>query len=153
MSDALADGLADGLAEHWLGFEVASAHLAVPADCVDEILELGEVTPVPLAPRHVGGLINLRGDALPLLDLTAFLGLTAPSRPTTVLVTRADVYRVGLLVHRAHGARPLGDRSAAAPARLTQPARLREFALAEIETEAGVQALLDLARLLEAARV
>jgi purine-binding chemotaxis protein CheW len=45
---------------------------------VQEIIRYQDVTPIPLATREVAGLINLRGDIVPTLDLRACFG--APPR-------------------------------------------------------------------------
>ncbi len=39
-----------------------------------EILEYNEVTPVPLMPQFITGVINLRGEVVPIIDLSLRLG-------------------------------------------------------------------------------
>lgn len=48
---------------------------AVPIESVREILSAPSVTPLVTAPALVLGLINLRGEIVPLLDTAALLGL------------------------------------------------------------------------------
>lgn len=71
----------DGL---YFGIEVLS---------VQEVIRHQEMTPVPLAPPEVRGLINLRGQIVTALDLRTRLGL-APRRPEelamNVVVRTAD---------------------------------------------------------------
>jgi purine-binding chemotaxis protein CheW len=136
----------------WLCFEVAGARMAIAAEHVEEILPLGTVTPVPLAPPRVRGLMSLRGDALPLLDLAVFLELAGSAEVTTVVVCRTAKYRVGLLAARARGIRNISAAQRALP-RLARPVRLRELAVAEVETAEGLDVLLDIDAVLEAARV
>jgi purine-binding chemotaxis protein CheW len=58
------------LAGHLFGIEVVK---------VQEVLRYQRMTPVPLAPPDVAGLINLRGQIVTALDLRSRLGL--PPRP------------------------------------------------------------------------
>ncbi len=78
------------------------------ADVV-EVLPAAEVTPLPGAPSVVRGLLNLRGEPLPVLDLRARVGL--PERPADaddhVLVCLAAGRRLGVWVDRAEGVRAL----------------------------------------------
>ncbi|MDX2052226.1 MAG: chemotaxis protein CheW [Polyangiaceae bacterium] len=67
---------------------------------VQEVIRYQEMTRVPLAPRTVGGLINLRGQIVVAVDLRERLGL--PARDSTVLpmnvVVCSDDGAVSLLV-------------------------------------------------------
>ncbi len=144
------DTVSDGVP--WLVFDAGTARLGVPASAIEEIMPLGVVTPIPLAPPAISGLMGLRGEALPLLDLSAFFGLdtTGPSR--TVLACRTSAYRVGLLCHRVRGIRNIASQQHCVP-RLAAPARLRELAQAEVEEDDGLSVLLDIHAVLETARV
>jgi purine-binding chemotaxis protein CheW len=67
-----------------------------------EIIKIGEMTPIHRAPAHVLGLINLRGHIVTILDLGRKLGL-APSRiqaESRVIIVGAGDEFVGLLVDR-----------------------------------------------------
>jgi purine-binding chemotaxis protein CheW len=77
--------------------------LALPLDSVLEILPAMAYTPLPTAPAVVRGVINLRGDALPLLDLRTRLGGSArPPRPDDhVVVCPVGDRRVGVWLDRA----------------------------------------------------
>jgi len=57
---------------------VALETYAVPIDAVREILEVGRLTPLPLTPDFVTGVMNLRGAVVPVIDLQArFFGRAA----------------------------------------------------------------------------
>ena len=49
---------------------------ALPIEHVQEAAELGTLTPVPGAPNSVLGVYNLRGEILPVYDLSAVLGIS-----------------------------------------------------------------------------
>jgi purine-binding chemotaxis protein CheW len=62
-----------------LRFCVGSEACAVRIGSVREILEVARITPVPLMPDCVRGVMNLRGLVVPVIDLAARLGF-APTR-------------------------------------------------------------------------
>ena len=57
-------------------FNVSERRIGIPMTSVREIVEhsLIHPTPVPLTPPFVQGLFNLRGQILPFLDLSTFVG-------------------------------------------------------------------------------
>jgi purine-binding chemotaxis protein CheW len=59
----------------YLRFTSGGQHCAVRIDAVREILEVTQMTPLPLVPAFVSGVMNLRGAVVPVFDLGARLGL------------------------------------------------------------------------------
>ena len=47
----------------------------IPADRVQEVLRPQPITPLPLAPPAIAGLLNLRGQIIPAIDLRRLLGM------------------------------------------------------------------------------
>lgn len=71
---------APGVAELQLAtFRVGDLLLGLPVSLVEEVVDLEYLTPVPLAPEGVSGLINLRGRIVAAVDVRTRLGL--PARP------------------------------------------------------------------------
>lgn len=73
----------------------------VPVTSVQEVLRSQELTPVPLAPREVAGLINLRGQIVTTVELRTRLQLPdrEPGAPSVCVVVRtADGGTVSLVV-------------------------------------------------------
>lgn len=58
----------------YLTFLLAREMFAISIDSVKEIIEYGQITPVPLVPKFVRGIINLRGQVVPVIDLQVRLG-------------------------------------------------------------------------------
>jgi purine-binding chemotaxis protein CheW len=56
-------------------FVVADLHLGVDADQVQEVVRHQVITPLPLAPPEIAGLLNLRGQVVTAIDLRGRLGL------------------------------------------------------------------------------
>ncbi|QPK63910.1 purine-binding chemotaxis protein CheW [Methylomonas sp. LL1] len=57
----------------YLTFLVGSESFAISILDVKEIIEIANVTPVPLTPDYIHGVINLRGNVVPVIDLSARL--------------------------------------------------------------------------------
>jgi purine-binding chemotaxis protein CheW len=69
-------------------FSLGGRWFGLPVERVREVIRHPVVTPVPLAPPVVAGLINLRGEVLLALDLRSRLGVgtAKPERPSVDLV-------------------------------------------------------------------
>jgi purine-binding chemotaxis protein CheW len=83
-------------------FDVANQFFGVPVSVVQEVLLNETYTPMPHAPHACGGLFNLRGEVIGVLDLRVRFGLPAGSMPEAVLnvVVLAAGEPVSLLVDR-----------------------------------------------------
>ena len=57
-----------------LSFRCMNVALALPISRVREIIEYGHLTAVPMMPGYVRGVINLRGNVVPVVDLAARFG-------------------------------------------------------------------------------
>lgn len=87
-----------------LTFSVASERFAVDILDIREIIEVGMMTSVPLAPDFVRGVVNLRSNVLPVIDLAVRLGRERQdiSKRTCIVVVEVSVARerlsLGILV-------------------------------------------------------
>lgn len=143
-----------------LAFAVGPCQLGLDAACVEEICAAERPIPLPRAPRHIPGVIGLRGHVVPLLDLGEFLEL--PGRGDErrdyhrVVVVRVGPMQVGLLCHGVRGVVEVSQEERRRP-EVLQGERLLEYTAAEVmlrdDDGATPLALLDAARLLEDARV
>ncbi|EMG36622.1 chemotaxis signal transduction protein [Desulfocurvibacter africanus PCS] len=59
----------------YLTFTLGSEIFALDIDAVREVLELRPVTRIPRMPDHLCGVINLRGQGVPVIDLRRRFGL------------------------------------------------------------------------------
>jgi purine-binding chemotaxis protein CheW len=88
----------------YLIFDSGQSRYGLAAAAVQELFFLPEVTPLPNLPSCVIGVIDLRGEILPIVDLGMFLG--QGSRPYTltnsVVVLRNDHQALGLVVEHTH---------------------------------------------------
>ena len=74
--------------------------VGVPVDAVQEVTASAELTPVPLAPPTVSGLMNLRGRIVTAIDLRRSLRLADRplDQPAIHLILRTDGGSIGLQV-------------------------------------------------------
>ena len=81
-------------------FHVGKYLFGVDVSLVQEVVRLQMITPVPLAPPEIAGLINLRGEVLTAIGLRARLGLPPAdgTREPVNVVVRVDDEPVSLLV-------------------------------------------------------
>jgi len=87
--------------EHtYLTFRVAQEEYAVPVVFVTEIVRLQKSHPIPDVPDYIRGVINLRGQVIPILDVRGRFGLGATDRSdrTVVVVLEVEDAATGLLV-------------------------------------------------------
>lgn len=58
-----------------LALTLGDERFALDIGVVREVLDFGELTRIPLMPSHVRGVVNLRGAAVPVVDLRTRLGM------------------------------------------------------------------------------
>jgi purine-binding chemotaxis protein CheW len=75
----------------YLTFTLGEEKFAIPVEHVQEVVEFGQVTKIPNAPAYMLGIINLRGQVLPLLDTKMKLGLPATVRTNKSRVMVLDI--------------------------------------------------------------
>lgn len=58
----------------FLTFTIADEHFGMDLHQTREIIEYAGITQVPLMPQFISGVINLRGEVVPVIDLSVRLG-------------------------------------------------------------------------------
>ncbi|KTT57823.1 membrane protein [Pseudomonas oryzihabitans] len=81
------------LSRQFLIFQLGNERYGVNTGCVREIIEYGAVTTVPLLPPALRGVINLRGAAVPVMDLGVRFHdqVTETSRRSCIVVLETQV--------------------------------------------------------------
>ena len=78
---------------------IAGDRIAVPADRVHSVIELGSVIPVPRAPHYIAGLTTLRSRTLTVIDTACALGLSdSAAGAEFALVVESDGCGYALMV-------------------------------------------------------
>jgi purine-binding chemotaxis protein CheW len=88
------------MTSEYLTFAIAGQDYGVAILAVREIRGWTRETPLPNAPAGVRGIINLRGQVVPIFDLRVRLGAeaTPPTATHVVIVVEAAAGQFGLLV-------------------------------------------------------
>lgn len=81
-------------------FKLNDESYGIPINYVETIEKLIEITRVPNAPYYIRGVINLRGEVIPVVDLNKRFELEAIniSDETRIIVLSFDEINVGILV-------------------------------------------------------
>lgn len=157
------------VSEAFLCFRLGPFWLAVAVMQVEEVCELGMVSPLPRVPPYLPGIMSWRGRALPLLDLNSFFDikerasvnsisseLHSASHPVLqsvrVAVVSAENMRVGILSHQVRGVLEQMHFQRKKP-EIIQQTKLAEFIWAEMLLDGELLLALDLNKLLQAAKV
>jgi purine-binding chemotaxis protein CheW len=91
---------ARGESAQFVTFHVENLFFGIEAVRVQEVLRYQEMTPIPLSPEAIRGLINLRGQIVAAVDMRCTLGLPlhpGPEMPMNIIL-QSDDGPVSLLV-------------------------------------------------------
>lgn len=105
---------ADDSQNQFLSFTLDHETYAVGILYVKEIIEYGQVTPVPMVPDYIRGVLNLRGNVLPVIDLARRMNLPVqPAGKHTCIVIielpdRNEAVTLGIVVDAVNDVLTLG---------------------------------------------
>jgi purine-binding chemotaxis protein CheW len=83
-----------------VSFRLAEEEYGIEITRIQEIILLGEITRVPRTPDYIKGLINLRSEVIPVVDLRRRFGLPAqePTDETRIMVINVRGKTLGMIV-------------------------------------------------------
>lgn len=83
-------------------FEVNSQKMALDIRNVQEVIKMARLTPTPAPVEWIKGLVDLRGDVVPVIDLRQILGLPEQIAEKSQRIILIDVsnYIFGMIVDR-----------------------------------------------------
>jgi purine-binding chemotaxis protein CheW len=128
----------------FVAFRIGMQQFAVEIHRVTEVITYCEITPIPGAPAFVEGMIDLRGQLLPVLDMRKRLGMTQiqNTMQTRILILRINHQKLGLIVDEA-------DQVYTIPVeRIQPPPGGADYVLAVAKHQNVLVVILDLERLL-----
>lgn len=90
-------------------FRLGAENYGLRLHQVREIIMVGQITPVPRAPQFVEGVLNLRGEVMPVVDLRTRFGLprVEPTSISRILITSIGGVFTGLVVDAVEEVRPV----------------------------------------------
>lgn len=95
----------------YLIFSLHNSLYGINTTNVDEIFFLPELTPIPEAPTDIVGVVNIRGEIMPIMDLNLRFGYRTTNYQITdsVIVVQAENGRVGIIVNAVHEVKNLAN--------------------------------------------
>lgn len=142
-----------GGTQQYLSFRCRGERYALPIRVVKEIIEYDHLTPVPMMPAFIRGVINLRGNVVPVVDLGCRFGfeITPRTQRTCVIILELDhtdyAREMGLVVESVEAVFDIEADDVEAPPRFGVGIR-SDFIGGMAKDEQGFLVLLDLANVL-----
>ncbi|HTU01727.1 MAG TPA: chemotaxis protein CheW [Candidatus Sulfotelmatobacter sp.] len=92
-----------GELRQFISFSVGEEEYGLELLRVKEVIRVRQITRLPKAPSFVKGIINLRGDVIPIIDLRDKFGLEAKEATATtrVIVVEVEAKLMGMVVDSA----------------------------------------------------
>ncbi len=87
------------LISQYVIFKLNDESYGVPIEYVETIEKLTEITRVPNVPHYINGVMNLRGEVIPVIDLRKRFQLdhVPPTDDSRIIVLSVDEISVGIL--------------------------------------------------------
>ncbi|MFO1077778.1 MAG: chemotaxis protein CheW [Planctomycetota bacterium] len=139
----------DGRTFQVVSFHIGDEEYGVDIMAVQEIILVGVITQVPEVPEHVLGVINLRGNVIPIMNLRKRFGMPerAADENTRIVVMNLGGRTVGAVVDGVREVLRLAhEETSPAPASLGGAGR--EYVIGLARRKDRLLVLLDMARLL-----
>jgi purine-binding chemotaxis protein CheW len=133
-------------------FSIGEDLYAIPVEMLTEIIILQKIFPVPTTPPHVLGVINLRGNIVPIVDIRPALALPFQGTPGQIAIIKHGSLNLGIVVDNVYEVAAVPESSVlAVPSDAgTQVGKSRSrFLKGAIQRKAGVAALLDIMQIFE----
>jgi purine-binding chemotaxis protein CheW len=94
-------GLSEGNERRFLVFRLDNDEFALPIEAVDEVAQVpDQITRLPKTPNFLEGVVNLRGEVLPVVDQRRRFEMRAMTAGASrrLVVVRTEQHRAGLIV-------------------------------------------------------
>ena len=145
-------GVPQSSQQTYVRLRVAQHALAIAAAKVEELADYRLPVPLPSAPAHLLGLMQLRDRSVPLIALDIFLATAVRCEPQRVVIVVCDGMRVGIVCDEVAGVRDIPDAELSkVPG--TSAQGIHPYVTHEHVTDGGVVRILDVSALLAASRV
>ncbi len=132
--------------EEFLGISLEGELIGIPLKKILTISKILEIVKVPYTPVYLVGVINLRGEIIPVLSLKQLLGLPEKEEPTRIVVIESKHGKAGVLVDKIDGVIRI-------PLEKFEPnpmvGRYSNFVSNVAQTEYGLIEILDIERIID----
>lgn len=145
----------DANKDRYMTFRIAEQNYGVEILHVTEIVGLQDIAEVPDVPSYVKGMINLRGNVIPVIDVRLRFGM--PEREyddrTCVVVVTVGSATVGMIVDRVNEVAVFGDKSISPPPQRNEASPGSEYINGLGKNGEAVTILLDTSQLIYGERL
>lgn len=126
-------------------FSLNKVRYGILAICVEEILALPELKPVVEAPLDIVGVMNLRGEIIPVMDLNLRLGYRLQSYSLTdcLIVLKWKNVRIGAIVDRVYDVANIPNETISKKISYGRESRETRFVAGIVQVEADIVMLLN----------
>lgn len=140
---------ADDMKGKYLTFWTFGQLFGIPISLVVQIVGMQEITPMPEFPAYAKGVINLRGQIIPVIDIR--LRLNQPeaqyNERTCIIVTSIHDSAVGFIVDEVDEVLNIGDDIISPPPKMASSQNSYVTGIAKLKKKVAL--LIDAQRLLE----
>lgn len=146
--------LSDGETIHVVIFRLCDEEFALDVSRVQEIIRFGEITWVPKCPKFIKGVINLRGNLIPVAHLGERLGFgkIEYGRQNRIIVVELDDITIGFIVDLVLEARELPLARVQPPPTIVLGGVETEYITGVAKLEDRLVILLDIEKILSMAK-
>ena len=139
-----------GQLDRFLEFSLGDEDYAIPLLMVKEVISIPETTPIPKAPKHFIGLMNLRGQVISIVDLRNKLTIKPReiSADSAVIIVDFEGINIGVIVDSINRVLTFSTLDIQEMPELNSQVR-SDYIQGVYKKEEGLTVLLDLAKCLD----
>lgn len=133
-----------------LSFWLAGEYYCIDLKSAKEVIKIPQITRIPTAPQFIMGVINLRGEVVPIVDIRYFFGLKEAeiTNASRLVITDFKKTPVGVLIDRIN--EPIDvEIPSIQPPLATLRGKLAEYVLGQVQIEQEIMGILDLEKILD----
>ncbi len=129
-------------------FKIADEQLGLDITRVREVTEIRDLVPVPQAPDFLIGLVNVRGEIVPVLSLKKRFGIEEIEESNVLLVVEDKGRIAGLMVDSLLGTKKIDEKKINRDSEIISTKKEKDFFIGVLETDESPILILDLAKIL-----
>ncbi len=136
--------------DRFIEFSLGTEDYAVPLLMVREVISIPETTPIPKAPKHFVGLMNLRGQVISIVDLRNKLNIKATDSTldNAVIIIDFEGVNIGIIVDSINKVLAFAKEDIQEMPELQSQVN-SDYILGVYKKEDGLTVLLDIAKCLD----
>ena len=136
-------------------FKLGGEEYGLPIDLIKEVVITPAITRIPLAPKHIKGVANVRGTILAVVDLEERLSVnegeskSINEKPNFLLVIESEDYKMGILVKEVPNTLSVSeDNIDNSPGLVQESGSEKGYVKGIVKTEKRLVILVDIFRLI-----